>query len=59
MRRLLEMLGLYRPKANPELLATRARSEIVLTKANRVLVEEKRIEQLRGSFQRADRRLGG
>ncbi len=62
---LRRMLGHYRPKPNPELEVQAVRSDAALTKAANALKREgavqeaRRIEQLRGSFRRADQRLGG
>lgn len=58
MNWLRRMLGLPRHKP-VDLEKTKERSDAVLVKANAVLVEQRRIAVMRGSFQRADQRLGG
>ncbi len=54
---LRRMLGLRRPDPNPELVTVKERSDAVLAKASRVIVEKQRIESMRASFRRADQRL--
>lgn len=59
MRRLLALFGLIpsEGRVNPELAKARVRSQVVLGKANAALVEERRVEQMRASFKRADDRV--
>ncbi len=54
---LRQMLGLSRPEPNPDAEKVRRRSDVVLAKAERVLVEETRLDLMRESFRRAGRRL--
>ena len=46
------------PKVEQKLSAAHQRSDAVLAKADRALTEAERLEQLRQSFRRADKRLG-
>ena len=61
MKWLMRLLGLIpvEGRVHPDLIAERRRSSAVLVKAERAIAEEKRIDQLRGSFKRAGGRLGG
>lgn len=56
---LMQMLGLRRPEPPLELVRVKVRSDAVLAKARRVVVEQQRVELMRGSFKRAEDRIGG
>lgn len=58
MKWLMRLLGLIPVDRPADLTVEKQRSDAVLRKASRVLVEEKRIDTMRASFKRAGGRLG-